>query len=95
MTRYWGDESWRKVAYATEGTLFGWPEKVADNAAIAEAYRQRLLKVAGFQYVPHPIPMRNNEGAVVYYLYFASPNRVAHKIVTHIFDKYRDRGRRP
>jgi three-Cys-motif partner protein len=95
MTRYWGDESWRKVAYTTEGTLFGWEEKVADNAAIAEAYRQRLLNVAGFQYVPHPIPMRNNEGAAVYYLYFASPNRVANKIVTHIFDKYRDRGRRP
>jgi hypothetical protein len=36
--------------------------------------------------------MRNTRGAVVYYLFFASPNRTGDKIVRDIFNKYRDRG---
>jgi len=35
--------------------------------------------------------MRNSTGAVVYYLFFASPKPVAERIVTSIFDKYRNR----
>jgi hypothetical protein len=38
--------------------------------------------------------MRNSKGAVVYYLYFASPNAIGSDIVTQIFDKYRDLGAR-
>lgn len=91
MTAFWGDESWRKAAYNTTGNLFGWEEK-ADNAEVAEAFRQRLKKVAGFSYVPEPIPMRNTKGAIVYYLFFASQNRTGETIVTDIFNTYRDRG---
>lgn len=91
MTAFWGDESWRKAAYNTSGNLFGWEEKT-DNAAVAEAFRQRLKKVAGFSYVPEPIPMRNTKGAVVYYLFFASQNKAGEAIVTDIFKKYRNRG---
>ena len=36
--------------------------------------------------------MRNTKGAVVYYLFFASPKPVAAKIVQSIFNKYRDKG---
>jgi hypothetical protein len=36
--------------------------------------------------------MRNSRGAVVYYLYFASPDKTGGKIVGEIFDKYRMRG---
>lgn len=36
--------------------------------------------------------MRNTKGAIVYYLYFATPKAVAANIVTDIFDAYRDRG---
>ncbi len=32
--------------------------------------------------------MRNSTGAVVYYLYFASPNKNGKKIVVDIFRKY-------
>ena len=27
MNAFWGDGSWRDVAYSTSGNLFGWPEK--------------------------------------------------------------------
>lgn len=92
MTAFWGDESWLKAAYNTTGNLFGWAEKT-DNDAVAEAFRKRLKKIAGFAYVPEPIPMRNTKGATVYYLFFASPNETGEHIVNHIFNKYRDRGR--
>ena len=91
MDAFWGDNSWRQAAYRTDQNLFGFPEKT-DNDVIAEAFRARLKEVAGFQYVPAPIPMRNSKGAVVYYLFFASPNKTGGKIVEEIFKKYRDRG---
>ena len=93
MTRYWGDESWRSLAYSRDGNFFGWQERT-DIETIVEGFRNRLIRIAGFRYVPKPIPMRNNEGAIVYYLFFASPNATANKIVKFIFDKYRDFGRR-
>jgi three-Cys-motif partner protein len=89
LTRYWGDESWRNAAYSSTDNLFGYEEKTS-NEALANAFRERLKCVAGFNYVPHPMPMKNSKGAVVYYLYFAAQKPVASKIVRHIFNKYRD-----
>lgn len=91
MTVFWGDESWRQAAYDTSGNLFGFEEKT-DNETVAEAFRQRLRKVAGFSYVPEPIPMRNEKGATVYYLFFASQKPAAEGIVNDIFNKYRKKG---
>ena len=91
MTAFWGDESWRGAAYSTSGNLFGLPEK-EPNEVIAEAFRTRLMKVAGFKRVPKPLPMRNSIGATVYYLFFASQVGVAEDIVNDIFAKYRKRG---
>lgn len=85
----WGDDSWRHAAYKTERSLFGEVDEKRTNEAVAEAFRKRLEKVAGFKYVPKPVPMRNSTGAVVYYLYFASPNKTGAKIVGDIFRKYR------
>jgi three-Cys-motif partner protein len=62
------------------------------NDVIAQAYRDRLRSVAGFAYVPEPIPMRNTKGAIVYYLFFASPNKTGAKIVGDIFKKYESMG---
>jgi three-Cys-motif partner protein len=93
MTAFWGDESWRDVAYTTEDNLFGFAEKV-DNDTVAEAFRRRLRTVAGFAYVPKPVAMRNSNGATVYYLFFAAQTPVAAHIVEAIFAKYRDRGAR-
>jgi three-Cys-motif partner protein len=93
MDKAWGDHSWREIAYTKEPGLFGDIERKADNATVAEAFRERLQKIAGFKYVPPPMPMRNDQGALVYYLYFASPNKTGVGIVNDIFKKYRDRGK--
>ena len=53
---------------------------------------KRLKDVAGFKYVPKPLPMRNSIGAIIYYLFFASPNKTGSRIVEHIFGRYRQRG---
>lgn len=91
LTAFWGDESWRAIAYKTTGNLFGWPVK-EPTEMVVEAFRRRLIEVAGFKHVPEPIPMRNSKGAIVYYLFFASQKPVAAKIVREIFDTYRGRG---
>ena len=92
MDAFWGDQSWHDAAYRKRKTLFGSVDEKAGNEAIAKAYQDRLRNVAGFKHVPDPIPMRNNNGAVVYYLFFASQKPVAADIVQDIFKKYRDRG---
>lgn len=88
MTGFWGDDSWRQIAYDTSGNLFGFEEK-ADNDAVAAAFQGRLRDVAGFGYVPAPLPMRNSTNAVVYYLFFASPNKTGATIVADILARYR------
>lgn len=93
MTRFWGDESWRQAAYADspQVNLFGdTPEKVKlSNQAIVTAFQKRLKEVAGFSFVPDPLPMCNRTNAVVYYLFFASQKPVAQRIIKDIFRKYR------
>ena len=92
LDKVWGDRSWRDAAYRTIPTLFGDKEEKTENEAVAEAFRKRLQDVAGFKYVPQPMPMRNEQGSVVYYLYFASPNKTGAGIVGDIFNAYRTRG---
>ena len=94
MDAVWGDRTWRDAAYHKERGLpgFGDFEEKASNEEVAEAFRKRLKDVAGFAYVPKPIPMRNDQGAVVYYLFFASPSRTGATIVEDIYKKYRDKG---
>jgi three-Cys-motif partner protein len=92
MTRFWGDESWKQVAYAEspQRDLFSSPELIKQsNDIVAEAFRRRLQTEAGFTFVPRPLEMRNSNNAVVYYLFFASQKPVARKIVEDIFKKYR------
>ncbi len=91
MNAFWGDESWRSIAYTTEKDLFGHMTK-EPNQVIAESFKKRLKDVAGFKYVSPPLPMRNSNNAIIYYLFFASQRPVAKKIVDHIFDKYSKKG---
>jgi three-Cys-motif partner protein len=91
LNKYWGDESWREIAYRTDTTFFSTPEKQT-NEVVADAFRTRLRRVAGFARVPKPLPMRNTKGAIVYYLYFASQKDTAETIVTDIFRKYEELG---
>jgi three-Cys-motif partner protein len=92
MDRAWGDRSWRDAAYKSQPGLFGEIEEKTGNRDVAYAFRKRLKEVAGFKYVPEPMPMRNSKGAVIYYLFFASPNETGGNIVQDIFDKYRRKG---
>lgn len=95
IDKTWGDRTWRDAAYQKRPTLFGdtFEEKANHaNEAIAEAFRKRLVEVAGFKYVPKPVPMRNEKGATIYYLFFASPNNTGAKIVENIFNTYRTKG---
>jgi len=89
MTAVWGDESWRSAAYTKQRGLFGEIEEKRSNAAITKAFQSRLQDEAGFEFVADPLPMKNSRGAIVYYLYFASPNSTGAKIVGEIFDAYR------
>jgi len=93
MTRYWGDDSWREVAYrpSAQRGLFEHDLEKVGNEEIALAFAERLRRIAGFANVPDPLPMRNSHGAVVYYLYFASQKDVANKIVKDIFRKHASR----
>ena len=92
MTKFWGDESWKQAAYAEspQGSLFGPVVVKQGNDVIVASFRQRLKKVAGFQFVPEPLPMRNSTNAVVYYLFFASQKPVAERIISDIFSRYND-----
>lgn len=92
MTRFWGDDSWKTAAYSEnpQSNLFGESDPIKlGNAAIVSAFQARLRKVAGFRFVPDPLPMRNSNSAVVYYLFLASQKSVADRIITQIFDNYR------
>jgi three-Cys-motif partner protein len=94
MDRFWGDGSWREVAYEPnpQGNLFGdsGDVKVEDaNEKIAGAYRRRLIDVAGFAYAPQPLRFVNSLGFTIYYLFFASSNPTGKKIVEDIFRKHR------
>lgn len=90
MNAFWGDDSWRQAVYRKKPGLFGdMPEKASkSNQAITTAYQKRLKEVAGFKYVPDPIPMCNSNGAVVYYLFFASHNENGDKIARAVFKKH-------
>jgi three-Cys-motif partner protein len=90
MTRLWGDETWRDAGYDMIPTLFETevPQKVS-NERFAEAFRQRLIKKAGFKIVPKPMPMNTKNNSVIYYLFFASQKEAGMDIVNEIFNTYR------
>ena len=93
MTRFWGDEFWKQVAWvdSKQGDIFGATEQEKQsNKVIAEAFRERLKKVAGFAHVPEPLPMTNKKNAVIYYLFFAAKNPTAGNIIADIFKRARE-----
>jgi three-Cys-motif partner protein len=94
MNAVWGDESWRDAGYRKQQRgLYDdeFVEEKASNQQLVKRFQARLRDVAGFRYVPDPIPMKNSSGATVYYLFFASHNSTAKKIVEAIFKKHAPR----
>jgi three-Cys-motif partner protein len=93
MDFVWGDRTWEKAAYVPQLDLFGGiKDQKEGNPHLAETFRKRLHDKAGFQFVPEPIPMKNGQGAVIYYLFFGSNNKTGAEIVRDIFDKHKARG---
>ena len=93
MKSFWGDNSWQNAAYAQQLDFNGGINlRKLRNEDIANAYKKRLKEVAGFAYISQPLPMRNSNNAVIYYLFHASQQPIADKIIKDIFDKYRHWG---
>lgn len=92
MNAFWGDDSWRTIAYKTQPGLFEDFVEKATNEQVVKAYQKRLHEVAGFKYVVDPVPLRNTNGATVYYLFFASNNETGAKIARSIFNSHRNKG---
>lgn len=90
MNTFWGDDSWKEIAYRQQPDLFGEVRFLKEsNNAVSIAFKNHLHKDAGFKYVSQPLPMRNSKGATIYYLFFASQQRIAKDIIEYIFNKYR------
>jgi three-Cys-motif partner protein len=93
MNLFWGDDSWQKVAYAQQLDFNGKIKlRKLRNEVIAQAFKKRLKEVARFAYVSQPLPMRNSNNAIIYYLFHACQKPVAEKIIKDIFTKYRNWG---
>jgi three-Cys-motif partner protein len=92
LTRIWGDESWKDLAYTEQPRLFNDPilvKKSKGNEILKNGFIDRLKNVAGYKFVPEPALMRNSVGGPLYYLFFASHQPVAQDIVEDIFAKHR------
>lgn len=93
MNEFWGDASWKQVAYEQIPSLFN--DEVFQknsNQTILNAYLKRLKEKACFKFVADPIAMKNSTGAIIYYLIFASNNSTGYRIATSILKKYKVQG---
>jgi len=93
LTKIWGDESWKELAYIEQGQLFDAPvliKKIHGNETLKQGFLERLKRKAGFPCVAEPILMTNKEGGPLYFLFFASHQQVAQNIAQMIFEKYRE-----
>lgn len=84
---FWGSDDWKDIMYQSD--LFGDLDKIGNNKKLATTFQVRLKNVAGFEFVPEPILMRNSKGSELYFLYFASHQSVAQKVILDIFKKHR------
>jgi three-Cys-motif partner protein len=95
MNRFCGTEEWQEILYkeSDQTKLFGPPDKIKtvdSNIKLSDWFRnERLKRIAGFQFVPEPVLMRNSKGGPLFFLFFASHNETGPKIVNDIFNKYR------
>ena len=91
LTKIWGDDSWKHLAYVEQGDLFSSSvliKKDEGNEILKRGFRERLKQVAGFSFVPDPILMKNKKGGHLYFLFFASHQPVAQNIAEGILRKW-------
>lgn len=91
LTRIWGDDSWKHLAYVEQSDLFSSSvliKKDEGNEILKRGFRDRLRRVAGFSFVPEPILMKNRKSGHLYFLFFASHQPVAKNIAEDILQKW-------
>jgi three-Cys-motif partner protein len=83
MNAYWGDESWFDDVYNTHGMLpmEGLSLRKREPEALIQAFKKRLVDVAGFVVVSNGIPMRNSTGNVIYHLLVCSHSKKAADVI--------------
>ena len=95
MNRFCGTDEWQEILYKEDNQMnfFGdaYRVKVVDsNAKLSNWFKkERLQKAAGFKFVPEPVLLRNSKGGPLFFLFFATYNATANKVVNDIFKKYR------
>ena len=87
FNEFCGTEDWKDLMYQPD--LFGDLGKIGNNQTLATWFQKRLETVAGFKFVPEPILMQNSRGGKLYFLFFASHQSVAQKVILDIFKKHR------
>jgi three-Cys-motif partner protein len=93
FNRCFGSHDWYTLLYDKSPSLFDndHEHRVAKAAdVLVPAFRERLKTVAGFAHVADPMPFKNSEGGILYFLFFASPAKVAPNIWSDIFGRDRD-----
>jgi three-Cys-motif partner protein len=85
LTRCFGTEKWRDIAYDVDEDLFG--QKITRKQGgvadrLLDLYMRRLRAL--FQYVATPRLIRNTRHAPLYYLIWAGPNKLGLKGADHI-----------
>ncbi len=91
MNAFWGNDTWINVikSKSIQTNLFSVKgDHFVEYGDITKAFQTRLKEVAGFDYVPDPIPMRNNKRNILYYIFFATQNETGYRIVNDILRKY-------
>jgi three-Cys-motif partner protein len=87
FNEFCGTEDWKDLMYQAD--LFGDLGKIGNNQTLAKWFQKRIETVAGFNFVPDPMLMQNSRGGKLYFLYFASHQSVAQKVILDIFKKHR------
>jgi three-Cys-motif partner protein len=88
LTRCFGTDDWRKIAYQKNSDLFG-QEVTTKQSGVAERlldlYMGRLKDI--FLYVATPRLIRNTRKSPLYYLIWAGPNKLGLKGADHILSQ--------
>jgi three-Cys-motif partner protein len=83
-----GSTDWEHLVYREQSDLFGetTKEKVDDAAKrLLDYYVGRLKTVFG--HVATPSAVRNTRGVPIYFMLWAGPNGLGHRIANHILSK--------
>jgi three-Cys-motif partner protein len=85
LDAYFGGNDWESLVYDDTPTLFGDTERQkVENAGkrLLEYYVERLRRTFGHAATPSLV--RNTRGTPIYYMLWAGPHRLGHKIADHI-----------